>query len=294
MVEAAAAASAHPRAAAALAAAAEAAVLAAAGAVASAAAAVAAASAEEDNCIDAKTPPTGRRFFADGEGREKMRQRRVRIVGMVCLACLCMGVVDALIQPGYIAKSVVKLVLFLGLPAAYARYDRECDLRALFRAERRGVLLALGAGVLVYTVVLSAYLLLRRFFDFSALTGTLTSQTGVNRENFLWVALYISFVNSLLEEFFFRGFAFLTLQKTANRTFSYCFSAFAFAAYHIAMMIGWFSPVLIALAMIGLFLGGLLFDRYDEGAENIYLSWLVHMFANFATNTVGFLLFSLS
>ena len=26
--------------------------------------------------------------------------------------------------------------------------------------------------------------------------------------------------------------------------------------------------------------------------ENIYLSWLVHMFANFATNTIGFMLFS--
>ena len=38
------------------------------------------------------------------------------------------------------------------------------------------------------------------------LTAALTAGTGVRRENFLWVALYISFVNSLLEEFFFRPF----------------------------------------------------------------------------------------
>ena len=31
---------------------------------------------------------------------------------------------------------------------------------------------------------------------------------GVNAGNFVFVALYISIVNSLLEEFFFRGFAF--------------------------------------------------------------------------------------
>lgn len=221
-----------------------------------------------------------------------MRQRRARIIGMVCFACLCMGFVDAVLRPGYIAKSAIKLALFLALPFAYARYDACCDLRALFRADRKGVLSALGAGACVYAVILGAFFLLRRVFDFSALTGNLTAQTGVDRQNFLYVALYISFVNSLLEEFFFRGFAFLTLKKSAGRGFSYGFSALAFAAYHIAMMLGWFSPVLILLALAGLFAGGLLFDRFDEGAGNIWLSWLVHMFANFATNTVGFLLFA--
>ncbi|MBE7005185.1 MAG: CPBP family intramembrane metalloprotease [Ruminococcaceae bacterium] len=222
-----------------------------------------------------------------------MRTKRLWIVGMVCAACLCMGVVDAVLQPGYVVKSLVKLALFLALPLAYARLDRDCDLRALFRAERKGVLAALGAGVFVYAVILAAFFLLRRAFDFSALTGSLTAQTGVRRENFLWAALYISFVNSLLEEFFFRGFAFLTLKAVSGRRFAYAFSALAFALYHLAMMLGWFSPVLLLLALAGLFVGGLIFDRFDEGGGgNIYLSWLVHMFANFATNTVGFLLFS--
>ena len=221
-----------------------------------------------------------------------MQRKRNRIVALVCLACLCMGLVDAVLRPGYLVKSLVKLVLFLGLPALYARRERDCDLRALFRADRRGVLTALLAGAAVYAVILSAYFVLRRSFDFSALTGTLTAQTGVARENFLWVALYISCVNSLLEEFFFRGFAFLTLRRAAGRGFAYGFSALAFAAYHVAMMLGWFSPALTALALAGLFVGGAIFDRFDERGESVWLSWLVHMFANFAINTVGFLLFA--
>lgn len=221
-----------------------------------------------------------------------MQRRSAWIIGMVCFACLCMAFVDAVLRPGYVAKSLIKLVLFLGLPLLYARRDRDCDLRALFRVDRKGVLFAFGAGGCAYAVILAAFFLLRRYFDFSALTENLTAQTGVNRGNFLWVALYISFVNSLLEEFFFRGFAFLTLKQSAGRGVSYAFSAVAFAVYHVAMMLGWFSPVLILLALIGLFAGGAVFDRFDEGGENIYLSWLVHMFANFATNTVGFLLFA--
>ena len=148
-----------------------------------------------------------------------------------------------------------------------------------------------AAGLAVYAVILSAFFLLRNMFDFSALTANLTAETGVNRQNFLWVALYISFVNSLLEEFFFRGYAFLTLKKQAGRRTAYCFSAAAFALYHAAMMFGWFDASVLALALAGLFAGGLIFNRFDERSGSIYLSWLVHMFANFATNTVGFLLF---
>ena len=65
-----------------------------------------------------------------------------------------------------------------------------------------------------------------------------------------------------------------------------------FALYHIAMMIGWFGVPVILISLLGLFVGGMIFNRFDENNENIYLSWLVHMFANFATNTIGFILFA--
>ena len=61
--------------------------------------------------------------------------------------------------------------------------------------------------------------------------------------------------------------------------------------YHIAMMIGWFSLYLFALILVGLFIGGFIFDWLDEKTGTLYPSWFVHMFANFAINTVGFILF---
>jgi len=218
--------------------------------------------------------------------------RKWQIVFFVIFACIVMTCVDGVMQPGYIVKSIIKLSLFIGLPLLLATRDPVLDLRSLFRTKRRGIAAALGLGAAVYVVVLLAFFALRAVFDFSALTGTLTAQTGVERGNFLFVALYISFVNSLLEEFFFRGFAFLTLRRYAGRGFSYMFSALAFAFYHFAMMQGWFSVWVSLLALLGLTAGGLLFNFVDEGSGNIYRSWLVHMFANFATNTVGFILFS--
>ncbi len=213
------------------------------------------------------------------------------IVILVTAACLVLGVVDAILQPGYLVKSLVKLTLFLLLPLVCAALGG-LDLKGLLRPGGRGFRTALLAGAGVYLFILLAYLALRNVFDFSAVTAGLDQGVGVTRENFAWVALYISFVNSLLEEFFFRGFAFLVLKRSSTRRFAYLFSAGMFALYHIAMMLGWFGGEVVALAVAGLFIGGCLFNFCDERNGTIWLSWLIHMFANFAINTVGFLLFA--
>ncbi len=228
----------------------------------------------------------------EAEGGTGVRKRSLLLVGMVIAACVCMGAVDAVIQPGYAAKSAIKAVLFLCLPMIYAKIYDERGMKTIVMPGGGGLIPAIIAGVAVYAVVLSAYMIFRNVFDFSGLTSSLTSTTGVSRQNFLWVALYISFVNSMLEEYFFRGFAFLTLKRHADRRVAGCFSAAMFALYHIAMMIGWFDWMVVTLVLIGLFVGGLIFNRLDEKFENIYMSWLVHMFANFATNTIGFMLFN--
>ena len=164
-----------------------------------------------------------------------MKKNKYIIISVVAVVCILMAVVDAVIRPGYLLKSVIKIALFLAVPLIYSVYDKSCNLKTLFKPDKKGILMALGLGVGVYAVVLGAFLVFRNVFDFSALTSSLTAETGVNKSNFIFVALYISFANSLLEEFFFRGFSFLTLKKVSNRTLAYIFSALAFAVYHIAM-----------------------------------------------------------
>lgn len=220
-----------------------------------------------------------------------MKTQRNIIFAITAFACIIMGLVDAVIQPGYLIKSVIKIFMFLLLPTVYSVYNKDFKIKRLFKPDKKGFLVALSLGVGVYAVVLGAFLLFRNIFDFSALTSSLTSATGVNKNNFIFVAVYISFANSLLEEFFFRGFSFLALKEVSDRKTAYIFSALMFALYHIAMMLGWFALPVVLLALAGLFIGGLIFNFFNEKYNNIYMSWLIHMFANFATNTIGFILF---
>ena len=124
------------------------------------------------------------------------------------------------------------------------------------------------------------------------MTSSLNSGMGITKDNFIYVSLYISLMNSFLEEFFFRGFGFIIMKKYTSRIFAYLFSPILFAIYHVGMTSGMFDAVLLMLILLGLVAGGLIFNYLNEKNGNIYSSWFTHMFANFAINTVGFVLFS--
>lgn len=201
---------------------------------------------------------------------------------------------DSKINPGYLFKSLFKLIVFMGLPVVYTLTDKNIKLMNIFKIQsRKHIIYSIILGLLVYAIIMGTYFILKNFIDLNNIKGILDSNLNVNKGNFVFVALYISFVNSLLEEFFFRGFIFLNLKRFISRKFAYIISAFAFACYHVAIMANWFGPALFLLAMTGLFIGGLIFNYLNDKSSNIYGSWLVHMMANFAINTVGFIMYGI-
>ena len=187
-------------------------------------------------------------------------------------------------------KSAIKISVFMLIPLIASKVDDQIRYLDLLRPKMKGLLPAIALGLGIYGIILGAYFIVRPFYDFSKIADALTSNAGVTKENFLYVSLYISFVNSFLEEFFFRGFVFTNLKNLSGRKLAYWFSSAAFSLYHVAMMIGWFSPILFLLVMAGLMIGGMIFNWLNEKLDTIYCSWLTHMFANFAINTVGFIL----
>ncbi len=221
-----------------------------------------------------------------------MKNRRT-VLSLILLGVLCCGamaLVGGVLRPGYGLKSALKIGVFFFLPLLLWISNRRLMLWQVFRPKKKGLLAALGLGVGLYGLILGGYYVVRNYFDFSGIVDSLSQHAGVNKDNFLFVSLYISFANSLLEEFFFRGFLFANLTACAGRKTGYLVSSVLFAAYHVAMMIGWFSLPLFLLVMAGLLMGGMIFCRLNEKLGSIYPSWFVHMFANFAINTIGFIL----
>lgn len=216
------------------------------------------------------------------------------ILSIALMATIIMYMVEGFIKMDYSQKSTVKILLFMVLPIIYTLYDKNITVKDHFKIRAKKILIYSSLlGLSIYLMILAAYFVLKDFIDLSSIIEILDKNVGVSKNNFLRTAFYISLVNSLLEEFFFRGFMFANLSRISGRKFAYGISAFVFSVYHVAIMGSWFSPIIFALAMLGLFVGALIFNYLTEKGGNIYNSWLVHVMANLSINTVGLIMFGI-
>lgn len=217
-----------------------------------------------------------------------MKKNGKFIMLYVVVCCLLMAFIEIVIEPSYIIKSLIKIGLFFGIPFIIMRLLK---IRIIdnFKINKNEFIKLLKIGVVVFLIGVVCYLVLRNFFDFSKLTKSLLVDQNVSKGQFIFVTLYISFGNSLLEEFFFRLVSFIKFKEYTSKRIAYIFSSFMFSIYHAAMIGMSFPLPLTILSLIGLFILGIGFDYLDEKDNNIYNSWFVHMFCDFVIMLVGFL-----
>ncbi len=211
------------------------------------------------------------------------------LITEVVVICFVMAIIEIFIEPAYFVKSAIKVLLFLVVPVILIKLQKEKVFNDSFSLNRKSLLKLGGLGLVIYGIIMLAFLITKGFFDYSQLVNSLSADQNVSPSGFVPVALYISFGNSLLEEFLFRYIAFLKLSEYTGKKVAYLFSSLAFALYHIAMIGGSFPTPLLLLAVVGLAVGGLIFNYADHKGGSIYNSWIIHMFADFAIMTIWFL-----
>ena len=221
------------------------------------------------------------------DNRNKEKAYGIVILTIIC--CLIMAFVETIIEPAYIVKSAIKVVVFLLFPFIYAKVGNLNLFDNSFALDKKSIIKLLLLGVFIYAAITGAYAVTRNIFDYSSLIASLSADQKVDSNSFIWVALYISFCNSFLEEFLFRFIAFIKLSEYAARKTAYLFSSVLFAVYHIAMIGTSFPLPLLLVVLIGLTIGGYIFDYVDVKSRNIYHSWMIHMFADFAIMTIWYI-----
>lgn len=219
------------------------------------------------------------------------------VIGIITLALISTAVlfmIEQVLQVSYLLKTMTKMGLFLFLPLLYIKYIikqpilqflnlKSFDLKNL----RLGFLL----GLVSMGVVIGAFLVFQSFINTGVIVNDLQSRMKVTPEIFIYIAIYITFGNSLLEEFYFRGFIFLNIYKTKYKALAYLFSSLLFAFYHVAIFATWFNFWLILLALLGLFIIGLVFNWLNTKSENFFNSWILHILADVGVMLIGFYLF---
>ena len=220
---------------------------------------------------------------------EQKRKKAAVIIGLVIISCMIMAIIETVIEPTYIVKSAMKIAFFFVIPIIFMKTQKISVFSDAFALDRKSIGRLLVLGGIIYALIMAAFVFTKDVFDYTALVTSLSADQSVSPESFIWVAAYISFGNSLLEEFMFRLVSFLVLSDFMAKKYAYLFSAFVFALYHAAMIGSSFPLPLIVVSLIGLAAGGMIFNYVDEKNRNIYNSWIVHMFADFAIMTIWYI-----
>jgi len=186
----------------------------------------------------------------------------------------------------YAVKTMAKAVFFLGIPLILFPMKRFSFLH-FRRTDRKSLIIAIISGVAVMSTIIIAFATLRPFIDIDFLLAELRS-IGVTSTVFPFVALYILLGNSILEEFFFRGLLPSSLSYSLSRLL---IPSFLFAIYHISIFLTWFSLPILALAILGLWIGGIIFQLANERSGTILPSWIIHIFADLGVIIVGVYIF---
>lgn len=212
------------------------------------------------------------------------------------MACLILYLLEQVFSVNYATKTVAKLIIFTLIPIIFIYIIDKKTIKAALNLRSihfKQLLTGIILGLLSFLVIIVSYLLFKNFINLDQIKDELTTKSNITKMSFIYVGLYIIFVNSFLEEFFFRGFIFLNMYEKFNKKFAYLFSAILFAVYHIAIFKTWFNIYLILLALIGLVVIGVIFNYLDTLSKNFINSYIVHMLADMAIILIGLRMFGI-
>lgn len=200
---------------------------------------------------------------------------------------------DQIFHLNYISKVIIKLVLFLAFPIIYILRTKQNFAKNVFKHDKKrlSVKLSYILGVLIFFVLIGVFVYIKQYMNIDVLIAEFEGKYKINKSNILYYGLYLTFINSFLEEFFFRGFIFLNLKHIGWKKTAYIFSSLAFSIYHVSNFQNWFNIWVFFVAIIGLFIGGIIFNLLDDKENTFINSWYVHICADLALVCIGLRLF---
>ena len=220
---------------------------------------------------------------------KSINYRCLYIVIASIIAIILLYFVDQILLVSYNIKILIKLILFGVFPLIYIRNSDYNFIKKSFENRNRKMhSKSIILGVLAFVLTLLFYNIVKETINVENLMDEFQTKYLIEGKQIIYYGMYITIINSFLEEFFFRGFIFLNLLKLGYRKTGYIFTPLMFSLYHIANIKNWFSLSIFLVTVMGLFLVGLLFNKLDEKEEDFKNSWFVHACVDAAVVLIGY------
>lgn len=147
-------------------------------------------------------------------------------------------------------------------------------------------------GIIAAIFYLGAFFILKGFLDHSLITERLQTFASINTTNILFIGIYIILINSLLEEFFWRGFLFKKLKENVGKS-GYLISGLAFSFHHVMFYYNWFTLPFFLIVTAGLTLYAICMNLIYNKYKDLYSCWLIHGITDTAQILIALMIFGI-
>jgi len=134
----------------------------------------------------------------------------------------------------------------------------------------------LKLSLVIAATYLVSYLILKENINLSNITAGLNNLASITPTNIIAIGIYIILINSLLEEFFWRGFIFKELDQLTPPILTHIITGVAFSFHHILFYYTWFDLGLILIATAGLALFAIIMNIIFQRYKDLFSCWFVH------------------
>jgi membrane protease YdiL (CAAX protease family) len=202
-----------------------------------------------------------------------------------------------LFAANYIFSSIYKIIFLF--PLFFRLFIEKKTLKhALFenfsfKRFRKNIFSIMLIGVILASIYVSSFLLFKDRLDLQIIATKLHELVSLNISNLIFIGLYIVIVNSLLEEYFWRGFVFEKLRKLIKPWMAYIFTGIAFSFHHIIFYYNWFNMTFFLIVTIGLIFYAIIMNFIFQRYKDLLSCWLVHSLVDIAQIFIAFKIFGL-
>ena len=166
-----------------------------------------------------------------------------------------------------------------------ARFERPRELKLAARAD---IALGIGSGVLIGAALWCMYLVMFRGVIDADVLAERVRQFGMY-EHFLLYMMFLSIINSGLEEYYWRWFVFGRLRTKLGAPAAVVLSSLAFAAHHFVALHEFLGSAWLAgLFSFGIAIGGAVWACHYNHTGRLWGVWVSHCIVDVAALSIGY------
>ncbi len=201
-----------------------------------------------------------------------------------------------LFNANYLFSSIYKLIFLF--PIIYAVYiERKTLKKSLtenfsFNTFKKNILLLTLIGITLAGIYLISFFIFQNYIDLQSIVSKLQETASINTTNIIFIGLYIIILNSLLEEYFWRGFLFNKLNKI-NPIIAYITTGIAFSFHHVMFYYNWFNITFFIIVTLGLTVYAIIMNYIFYKTKDLFSCWYVHIFADIVQIFIGLKIFGI-